>query len=117
MSFFNLISGAGLLLLPFLAWIFSENRRVINWRVIGWGIALQLLFACFVFVIPAGTKIFLVINKAVVPAQNFFLAASLSPREPLMKQEKHPSDISWLFKPYPPLFFSRLSSMPSTTSK
>lgn len=66
MSIFNLISGAGILLLPFLAWIFSENRRVINWRVIGWGIALQLLFALFVFIIPAGTKFFLFANKAVV---------------------------------------------------
>lgn len=49
-----------------LAWLISLNRRKMNWRVIGWGIALQLLFAIFVFRVPAGTKVFLFINKVVV---------------------------------------------------
>jgi CNT family concentrative nucleoside transporter len=66
MDIYNLISAGGLFLLPLLAWGFSENRRVINWRVIGWGLVLQLLFAIFVFVVPAGAKFFLMINKAVV---------------------------------------------------
>ena len=37
-----------------------------NWRVIGWGIALQLLVALFIFVLPAGARLFLVVNDAVV---------------------------------------------------
>jgi CNT family concentrative nucleoside transporter len=37
-----------------------------NWRAIGWGIGLQLLIALFVFVVPAGTKVFLVVNDIVV---------------------------------------------------
>lgn len=49
-----------------IAWIFSANRKIINWRVVIWGTLLQLLFATFIFVIPIGSKIFLFINDAVV---------------------------------------------------
>ena len=48
------------------AWMLSTNRRVINWRVILWGTLLQLIFALFIFVLPAGSKVFLIINDAVV---------------------------------------------------
>lgn len=37
-----------------------------NWRVIIWGIILQLLFGLFVFVLPAGSRVFLAVNNAVV---------------------------------------------------
>src|SRR5512143_3171377 len=50
----------------FVAWTMSAHRRVINWRVIVWGVTLQLLFAFFIFVVPVGTQLFLVINDAVV---------------------------------------------------
>ncbi|MCD6337202.1 MAG: nucleoside transporter, partial [Candidatus Marinimicrobia bacterium] len=56
----------GIVVLLVLAWAFSKNRRVINWRVVGWGLGLQLLFALFIFVIPAGTKVFMFINKIVL---------------------------------------------------
>ncbi len=49
-----------------VAWLFSENRRCINWRVVLWGTLLQLLLAFFIFVVPAGSKIFLIVNDAVV---------------------------------------------------
>ena len=44
----------------------SADRRNVNWRVAGWGIGLQLLVALFIFVVPAGAKLFLVVNDAVV---------------------------------------------------
>ena len=53
-------------ILMFVAWVLSANRRVINWRVIFWGTALELLFAFFIFVIPAGSQLFLIVNDAVV---------------------------------------------------
>jgi CNT family concentrative nucleoside transporter len=37
-----------------------------NWRLIVWGIGLQLLFALFIFQVPAGARIFLFINTVVV---------------------------------------------------
>ncbi|MGE5248536.1 MAG: NupC/NupG family nucleoside CNT transporter [Verrucomicrobiota bacterium] len=63
---YNLVSFAGIFILMGVAWLLSSDRRVINWRVVLWGTALQLLFALFVFVVPAGTKAFLVVNDAVV---------------------------------------------------
>lgn len=66
MELYNLISFGGIFILMGIAWLFSSNHRIINWRVILWGIVLQLIFALFIFVIPAGAKVFLVINEIVV---------------------------------------------------
>lgn len=63
---YNLVSLAGIFVLMAIAWVMSSDRRVINWRVILWGTVLQLLFAFFIFVVPAGTTLFLIINDAVV---------------------------------------------------
>ncbi len=63
---YNVVSFAGIFLLMGVAWLFSANRKVVNWRVVCWGTALQLLLALFVFVIPAGSRVFLAVNDAVV---------------------------------------------------
>jgi len=63
---YNLISFSGMFLLMAIAWILSSNRKVVNWRVIFWGTLLQLIFAFFIFVVPAGSKVFLFVNDAVV---------------------------------------------------
>jgi len=62
----NLVSFAGIFVLMAVAWLFSEERRVVNWRVVCWGTALQLLLALFIFVVPAGAKVFVIVNDAVV---------------------------------------------------
>ncbi len=66
MSLYNLISFLGLAVLVFTAWILSKDRKNFNWRVVLWGTGLQLAFAAFIFVIPAGTKVFMFMNDAVV---------------------------------------------------
>ena len=66
MEIYNLVSFFGIFILAFIAWLCSENRRIINWRVVFWGIVLQLFFAFFIFVIPVGSKFFLLVNKAVL---------------------------------------------------
>ncbi|MCP2519163.1 nucleoside transporter [SCandidatus Aminicenantes bacterium Aminicenantia_JdfR_composite] len=66
MELYNLVSFAGIFVLMAFAWLLSANRRIINWKVIIWGVGLQLLFALFIFTVPAGTKIFLAINNIVV---------------------------------------------------
>ncbi|MBI4843965.1 MAG: nucleoside transporter [Nitrospirae bacterium] len=63
---YNFVSFAGIFILMAFAWCFSTDRKVVNWRVIIWGTALQLLFALFVFIIPAGTSLFLFLNDTVV---------------------------------------------------
>ncbi len=48
----NLISLLGIVALCFIAWLGSENRRIIPWNVIIWGIGLQMALGLFVFVLP-----------------------------------------------------------------
>ncbi|MBN1780433.1 nucleoside transporter [bacterium] len=66
MERYNLISFAGIFILMGLAWIFSANRKKMNWRLIFWGVGLQMIFAAFIFWLPAGRQFFLGINQGVV---------------------------------------------------
>ncbi len=66
MNIYNLISFLGIFILMAFAWLFSSDKRNVNWRVIIWGIIIQLLIASFIFVIPAGSKIFLFLNSVVI---------------------------------------------------
>ncbi len=66
MDIHNLVSFAGIFVFMALAWALSTHRRNVNWRVIGWGVALQLVVALFIFVVPAGAKVFLAVNDVVV---------------------------------------------------
>ena len=57
---------AGIFVFIAVAWGLSSEHRNVNWRVIGWGVTLQLAMALFIFVVPAGTKVFLVVNDVAV---------------------------------------------------
>jgi len=70
MSIYNAISFLGVFVLLGAAWLVSSNRKNINYRVIVWGIGLQLVFGAFVFVLPAGAKFFLFLNDIVVSVLN-----------------------------------------------
>ena len=66
MDIYNLVSFSGIFVFMALAWLLSAQRRNVNWRLIGWGVALQLALALLIFVVPAGTKVFLAVNDTVV---------------------------------------------------
>jgi CNT family concentrative nucleoside transporter len=66
MDIYNLVSFMGMFVLIGLAWLISSDRKNINFRVIIWGVLLQLAFAVLVFIVPAGVKVFLYINGLVV---------------------------------------------------
>jgi len=61
----------GLFCLVGIAFLFSENKRRINWRLVIIGIVLQLLFAIFVILVPGGELIFNAISKFFVTVINF----------------------------------------------
>ncbi len=63
----------GLLLLAFSAWALSSNRRNIPWRVVLWGIALQIVFAVLILRTPVGAGIFDVANQAILAVVGFTL--------------------------------------------
>ncbi|MGA7828761.1 MAG: nucleoside transporter C-terminal domain-containing protein [Geobacteraceae bacterium] len=66
MDRYNLISFCGIFLLAGFAWLLSADRRSVRWRLLGWGVGIQLLFASFIFLFPAGTSLFLAANDAIV---------------------------------------------------
>ncbi len=52
-SFQNVLNGMlGLLVLLFIAWLLSTNRRAINWKLVVSGIIIQIVFALLVFRVP-----------------------------------------------------------------
>jgi CNT family concentrative nucleoside transporter len=65
-SLYNLVSFAGIFILMGFAWLISSDRRNVNYRVLIWGVSLQLIFGAFIFLLPAGAKLFLFINDLVV---------------------------------------------------
>ena len=70
MPLYNLVSFAGIFILLIIAWLMSRflfgNKNIINWHLICWGIGLQILFALFIFIVPAGIKLFQAINDLAV---------------------------------------------------
>ncbi|NQT24363.1 nucleoside transporter [candidate division KSB1 bacterium] len=66
METYNLVSLLGIFLLLGFAWLCSTHKKAMNWRVILWGTGLQILFAAFIFLVPAGSKLFLIINDVVI---------------------------------------------------
>ncbi len=70
MDVYNLVSFGGLWGFVLLAWLLSADRGKVNWRLLGWGIGLQLVFALLLFLFPGGTAVFLAVNKGVVALMN-----------------------------------------------
>ncbi len=66
----------GLILILAIGFAFSRNRRAISWRVVAWGVGLQLLFAIFVLRIPVGQTIFSGLGAVVTKILGFSYAGS-----------------------------------------
>jgi CNT family concentrative nucleoside transporter len=61
----RLVSLFGVFAMVGIAWLLSERRRSVNWRIVGWGIGLQLLFGAIVLSPAASQFFFTVVNTAV----------------------------------------------------
>jgi CNT family concentrative nucleoside transporter len=61
----NLLSFVGIFALCGVAWLTSENRRLIPWRTIAWGLGLQLILGLLVFQVPVTRLIVELISNAV----------------------------------------------------
>jgi CNT family concentrative nucleoside transporter len=58
----NLVSFGGIFVLIGAAWLLSEDRRRFPWRVVLWGLALQLVFGYLVLRWEPGARAFLKLN-------------------------------------------------------
>jgi len=61
----------GLAILLSIAWLFSNSKNNVNWRIVGTGIGLQILFAIFVILTPWGSIVFDAIGSFFVKIINF----------------------------------------------
>ncbi|MEE2829798.1 MAG: nucleoside transporter C-terminal domain-containing protein [Myxococcota bacterium] len=61
----------GLFLLLAFAWALSTNRKLIPWRVIGWGLGIQLVFAVLILKTAPGTWLFKQLNTGVMKLLSF----------------------------------------------
>ncbi|HAC05751.1 MAG TPA: hypothetical protein DCF71_07790, partial [Gemmatimonadetes bacterium] len=57
--------------LAFAAWLMSVDRKNIAWRVVIWGISLQILFAFLILKTPVGGAVFGVMNDVVIALLGF----------------------------------------------
>jgi len=65
------ISVLGTVVLVGIAWLFSMNRKKINWKTVGVGIALQVILALIVLVSPPGRWFFSKMNDVIVRMLSF----------------------------------------------
>ncbi len=63
MSWLNLVSFAGIFILCGVAWLGSESRKTMPWRVILWGITLQLALGLLVFRVPVTREILRILSS------------------------------------------------------
>ena len=100
----------GMVLLLFLAWLLSENRKAINWRTVGGALLIQVAFAGFVLAVPFGKDALFGVSEAVQGVMNYandginFLFGNLA----------NPAEVGFIFaiKVLPMIiFFSALISV------
>lgn len=73
----SLLRGAlGMFVLLLISFLLSQNRKAINWRTIGFGLAAQLLLAIGVLKVPFIQKAFEIVGKMFVKVLEFTQAGS-----------------------------------------
>ena len=103
----------GIITLLGIAVAMSNNRKQINFRIVGWGLGLQLIFALFILKTPMGKPVFGFLDKVVSKVISFsdagsdFLFTSFVPDVGF-----HPSLINFAFRALPTIiFFSSLMAV------
>lgn len=59
----RLVSFIGLACMIGLAWLFSENRRNVPWRILFWGVGLQLIIGILLLRTQLGRSLFFGVNR------------------------------------------------------
>ena len=103
----------GMILLLGIAFILSNNRRKINYRIIVWGLSLQFIFGILILKTPLGKPLFGFFDKVITRLISFsdagsdFLFKSLSPGVGY-----HEAMVNFAFRALPTIiFFSSLMTV------
>src|SRR6184192_3506043 len=66
----------GIVLILGIGMALSRNRRAISWRIVAWGLGLQLAFAIFVLLVPLGQRLFRTLGDAITKMLSFSYVGS-----------------------------------------
>ncbi len=66
----------GMALIILVAWAMSNHRQAIKWRIVAWGLGLQLAFAVFVLRVEFGRNLFAQLGAAVTAILHYSYAGS-----------------------------------------
>lgn len=61
----------GLAVLIGLAWLFSSNKKSVDWKLVGTGVTLQIAFAALVLLVPGGKDVFDALGRGFVKLLEF----------------------------------------------
>ena len=103
----------GMIFLLGIAFILSNNRRKINYRIVGWGLSLQFIFGILILKTPLGKPLFGFFDKVITKLISFsdsgsdFLFKSLIPGVGY-----HEAMVNFAFRALPTIiFFSSLMTV------
>jgi hypothetical protein len=68
------ISFLGIFVFIGLAFLMSNNRGKVNWRLVAWGVGLQVVFAVFIFYVPTQRKVW---TSCLVSPQSVVISFSI----------------------------------------
>ncbi len=66
----------GIALIILLGYALSHHREAVKWKIVAWGLSLQVVFAIFVLRIPFGQRMFRTLGDAVTAALHYSYAGS-----------------------------------------
>ena len=67
----RLIGLLGIIIILGIAYLLSENKKKINWRLVSIGLGLQILFALIILKIPIGRRFFELFSKGITKILDF----------------------------------------------
>ena len=67
----RLIGLLGIIIILGIAYLLSENKKKINWRLVSIGLGLQILFALIILKIPIGRRFFEFFSKGITKILDF----------------------------------------------
>jgi len=106
------VSFLGIFFFLALAFAMSNNRKRIDWRLVAWGVALQLIFAVIIFFIPGGEAAFAGATAAVKKLLEFTDQGSGFIFQSFITNKWEPALVNFTFAVLPTIiFFSSLMTL------
>jgi CNT family concentrative nucleoside transporter len=111
---YHFISAVGFLVFAGIAWLFSDNKKKVSWKTVGYGLLLQLAIGVMIFRLPVSHRVLLWINNAVLALLDATKSGTQFLFGPLAASPGEPGSIGFilLFQVLPvAIFFSAFTSV------